>query len=108
MMLLPAGQAPLTAASLQPAAPAVTRVHPCAGGGGFSLCRGALDGDGYPLACCDRCARRNAQRGKFLHAPVLNEWRQWVCEGQVLHDGTHCAPPRIGGISNRGVGVSTA
>ncbi len=90
-----------------PAAPAVTRVHPCAGGGGFSLCRGALDGDGYPLACCDRCARRNAQRGKFLHAPVLNEWRQWECEGQVLHDGT-VRPRELGVIHRAGVGMSTA
>ena len=34
--LLPAGQADSnTAASLAPAAPAVTRVHPCAAGGGL-------------------------------------------------------------------------
>lgn len=91
-----------------PAAPAVTRVHPCAGGGGLSLCRGALDGRGLPLTCCAQCARRNPKHGRHLHAVVLNEWRQWECGGQVLHDERTVRPRESGVIHRTAVGVSTA
>lgn len=91
-----------------PAGSPVTRVHPCGESAGLLRCRGALDGDGLPLDCCDRCAQRHPLHGRFLHAPVLNERRQWECEGQVLHDGRTVRPRESGGIHRSAVGVSTA
>lgn len=77
-------------------------------GVGGLLCRGALDGRGLPLTCCARCARRNPKHGRHLHAVVLNEWRQWECEGQVLHGARTVRPRESGGIHKAGVGMSTA